>query len=122
MTPKRNVFLLSLPGFGRALSDRPHRLEAGRIFMTIEFDVQVDLNENDQRRLRRDIASFFGHYPKYLCDNPAKVTISRPTHDPYDDRIVVEIRGESGNPLGNITADANGSGTLLFTPPDRWAE
>lgn len=86
--------------------------------MSIEFDIQADLSEIDQQRLKRDISSFFGHYPKYLHEIPAKVSVSRPTHDPYDDRIVAEIRDRTGDLLGTITGDANGTGALLFNPPD----
>lgn len=85
--------------------------------MGIVFDFRTHLDETIRLGLIEDLHGLLGCYGSSE-DDAGRVVVSRPSADPSDERIVAVIESRTGRRLGSITAQANGTGALLFEPSD----
>lgn len=93
-------------------------MQSGWPHMDIDFDLRIDLDERCQQILKEDLCCLLGHFRRFRED-PKRVIIGRPTADPKDSRIIAVIRSQTGQFLGSIIGEANGTGMLTFTPASK---
>jgi hypothetical protein len=66
--------------------------------MNIQFDWRVALHRSDRESLRNKILSSLRHWIE-AGRLPGRVIVSPATFDPYDERIIIEVRGILGEVL-----------------------
>jgi len=71
----------------------------GESGMGIHIDWRVALHPDDREAVRHTITASFIHWAE-AGERPAGAIVSRPSFDPYDDRIDIAICCESGRVLG----------------------
>ena len=67
--------------------------------MEVQIEWRVALSPDARKTLHRTILDSFKHWTE-VGGRPAKAIVSRPSFDPYDERIDIEIRDEAGILLG----------------------
>jgi hypothetical protein len=63
--------------------------------MNIHFDFRVALHRSDREALRNKIVEIVNNWGE-VGGIPARVTVLPVRFDPYDERVVIEIRSDSG--------------------------
>lgn len=67
--------------------------------MDIQIEWQLAIHRDDREALRKHIVDRLRHWGE-LEGKPGRVVVSRPSFDPYDQRLVLEIQSDTGKTLG----------------------
>ena len=67
--------------------------------MDIRIEWRAAIHRDDREALRKTILDQLRSWT-HLKEEPGKVIVSRPSFDPYDERLVIEVRSEAGKSLG----------------------